>query len=100
MPPPPPELSRSVAHTVRMARVSISVPDDVVAAAKDAGVNISALATEALRDELDRRAKIAELDAYLDALEAEHGPISGEDAAKARQWVDDLVGHERAAQDA
>lgn len=52
---------------MRMARVSISVPDDVVEAAKAAKLNISRLATEALADELDRLAKVEELDVPLGA---------------------------------
>lgn len=78
-----------------MAKVSISIPGDIATAAKDAGLNISSLATVALRAELDRRAKIAELGACLDGLEAEHGAISEEDAAEASRWADSLIGHHR-----
>ena len=46
---------------MRMARVNITVPDDVVAQAKAAGLNVSRLATAALVEELDRRNKIAAL---------------------------------------
>lgn len=79
--------------------MSISVPDDIATEAKDAGLNISAVATEALRDELDRQSRISELDAYLEALEAKHGSVSDEDAAAAEQWVDDLVGDHRTRPD-
>ncbi len=75
--------------------MSISVPDEIATAAKDAGVNISALATEALRDELDRLAKIAELDAYLDSAETDQGPIDDEDVAEAGRWVEELVSEHR-----
>lgn len=75
---------------MRMAKVSVSIPDEVVAAAKDAGLNISRLATGALRSELDRRAKIEALDRYLEALEAEHGPITDAEAAAASAWVDQI----------
>lgn len=76
---------------MRMAKVSVSIPDDVVADAKAAGLNISRLATEALVDELDRRAKIAALDAYLAELDQALGPISEADAAEAAAWVDRLT---------
>jgi len=75
---------------MRMARVSISVPDDVVAGAKSSGLNISRLATNALTDELDRLDKIAALDDYLAEFEAELGPIPFDEAAEAREWADRL----------
>jgi len=65
---------------MRMAKVSASIPEDIVAAAKAAGLNISRLAIIALTAELDRQAKVAELDAYLDQLQSELGPISAADA--------------------
>ena len=70
----------------------MSIPDDVVVAAKAAGLNISRLATSALAEELDRQAKVAELDAHLERLESEFGPISAEDAAAAAEWADRLEG--------
>lgn len=60
---------------MRMTRVNITVPDEVVAQAKAAGLNVSRLATAALVDELDRRNKIGALDAYLAELERELGPV-------------------------
>jgi post-segregation antitoxin (ccd killing protein) len=72
---------------MRMAKVSVSIPDEVVAAAKAAGINISRLSTRALADELDRRAKVAQLDAYLARLEAELGPVSNDEAQEAAEWA-------------
>lgn len=77
---------------MRMARVSISVPDDVVAAAKAAKLNISRLATGAIAEELDRLEKIAELDAYLSEMEAQLGPISETELAEAERWADGVLG--------
>lgn len=77
---------------MRMAKVSVSIPDDVVIAAKAAGINISGLATAALRAELDRQDKIAQLDAHLDALEAELGPIPPQELEEAAAWADRLDG--------
>lgn len=74
-----------------MARVSISVPDHVVARAKAADLNISRLATSALVDELDRRDKVAALDDYLAELERELGPIPADEAAAASTWADELM---------
>ncbi len=75
---------------MRMAKVSVSIPDDVVAAAKAAGLNISRLATLALSSELDRQTKVAELDAYLAQLEHELGPVSVDEATEAAEWASRL----------
>ena len=74
-----------------MRRVSITVPDDVIARAKAAGLNVSRVATAALVRELDRRSKIDALDAYLAESERELGPISVEEDAAAAAWVDGVV---------
>lgn len=78
-------------YTMRMTRVNITVPDDVAAQAKGAGLNVSRLATAALVEELDRRGKIAALDAYLSELEGDFGPIPAEDDAAAARWADQLL---------
>lgn len=80
------------AYAMRMARVNITVPDEVLGRAKAAGLNVSRLAAAALAEELDRRTKIAELDRYLSELDVELGPISADDEAAARQWADDALG--------
>lgn len=76
---------------MRMARVNITVPDDLLAQARAAGLNVSRLTALALVDELDRRAKVAELDAYLAELDAEYGPVPAEELAEAAQWADQLT---------
>ncbi len=76
---------------MRMARVNITIPDNLLGQAKAAGLNVSRLAATALAAELERRAKIAELDAYLADLDAEQGPISQQEALAAREWADQLV---------
>lgn len=73
---------------MRMARVNITVPDDLLDQARAAGLNVSRLAAAALAEEIDRRAKIAELDAYLAALEAELGPVPEQELAEAGEWAD------------
>lgn len=75
-----------------MARVHISIPDDVYEAVRAAGFDLSAIATAALRSELDRRATLAALDAHLADLEHELGPIPSEDADAARRWADKVLG--------
>lgn len=74
-----------------MARVNITVPDEVVAQARAAGLNVSRVATAALVDELDRRAKVEALDAYLLQLEQELGPISVDEQAEAAAWADRVL---------
>ncbi len=76
---------------MRMARVNITVPDDVVARARQAGMNVSRVATTALIEELDRRSKVDALDIYLAELESELGPIGPEEAAAATAWADRVL---------
>ncbi len=78
-------------YDMRMSRVNITVPDEVIVRAKAAGLNVSRVATSALVEELDRRSKIDALDAYLAELERELGPVSAEEGAAAAAWVDGVV---------
>ena len=55
-----------------------------------AGLNVSGVATAALTEELDRRARVAALDEYLAQLEEELGPVPPDEAAAAKAWADDL----------
>lgn len=86
-------------YLVRMARVNITVPDDLLSRARAAGLNVSRIAAAALSEELDRRAKIAELDRYLRELDVELGPVSAEERVAAQEWADRALGTagERAA---
>ncbi len=74
-----------------MARVNVTIPDDVIEQARAEGLNVSRIATAALLDELDRRAKVAALDAYLAELEAELGPVPLDDQQAAARWADRLL---------
>jgi len=76
-----------------MARVNITVPDDLLDRARAAGLNVSRLAAAALSEELDRRAKIAALDSYLRDLEVEVGPVSADEQAAAGEWADRALRH-------
>jgi len=75
-----------------MARVNISLPDELHRRAKDAGLNISKLTRDAIIQELERLAKTAALDEYLAELEAELGPISPEDQARADALLRRMMG--------
>ncbi len=85
----------SVVYHVRMARVNISMADDLYGVARALGLNISQLAQQAVRAELSRRAKVAALDAYLAELEDLLGPIPEEEQAAARAWADAIGGPPR-----
>jgi predicted transcriptional regulator len=76
---------------MRMARVNITVPDDLLNRARAAGLNVSRLAAAALADELDRQAKLGELDAYLADLDAELGPVPQHELKAAREWADSVL---------
>jgi hypothetical protein len=77
---------------MRMARVNISMPEHLVREARQAGLNISRLAQQAVAAELARLRKVAELDTYLAELEAELGPTSEAERADARAWADRVLG--------
>ena len=74
-----------------MARVNITVPDELLQQARAAGLNVSRLAAAAVAEELDRRAKIAALDSYLAELDAELGPLPDHEMMAARKWADQLT---------
>lgn len=75
-----------------MARVNITVPDELLERARAARLNVSRVSAAALSEELDRRAKIAVLDDYLRELDVEVGPISTAEEQAAQQWADGLLG--------
>jgi hypothetical protein len=75
---------------MRMARVNITIPDELLDHARDAGLNVSRLAAAALAEELDRRTKVTALDAYLADLDAELGPVPEADRQAAADWADRL----------
>ncbi len=74
---------------MRMGRMNISVPDELIRAAKVADMNVSKFMSNALAEELDRRAKIKALDEYLAELEAENGPVAPEAMVAAEAWADE-----------
>ena len=53
------------------------------------------MAASAIRDELDRRDKIAALDSYLQELDAVLGPVPNDEREAARRWADRALGDER-----
>jgi post-segregation antitoxin (ccd killing protein) len=77
---------------VRMARVNIVLPDELYERAKKAGLNISRVAQVGVAAELDRRAKLAELDSYLASLDDELGPVSPAEQADADAWATRVFG--------
>ncbi|MCP9490057.1 MAG: type II toxin-antitoxin system CcdA family antitoxin [Solirubrobacteraceae bacterium MAG38_C4-C5] len=74
-----------------MARVNITLPDELLERARSAGLNVSRVSALALAEELDRRAKTAELDAYLSRLDAELGPVAEDERTAAREWADRVL---------
>ena len=76
---------------MRMARVNITLPDDLLNQARAARLNVSRLAAAALAEELDRRAKISELDAYLADMDKELGPVPQHELRAAREWADAVL---------
>ena len=77
---------------MRMARVNITIPDELLAQAREAGLNVSKLAAAALAEELDRRSKIRALEEYLAELDAELGPMTPEEEAAGKAWAERVFG--------
>lgn len=77
-------------YSMRMSRVNITVPEELLQQARAAGLNVSRLATAAVADELDRRGRVAELESYLRQLDAELGPLAEDERRAAREWADQL----------
>ena len=75
-----------------MARVNISLPDDLVDRARSAGLNVSRVSAAALAEELDRRARIARLDDYLNELDDALGPVPANEQADAAAWAERELG--------
>ena len=57
---------------------------------------MSALAQQAVADELDRRQRMAALDAWLDELDETNGAPSEAAIAAAQEWFDAAVGARQA----
>lgn len=70
-----------------MARRNISLPDELDSLARQRELNVSALARGAIISELNRRDRMAHLDAWLDELDAAHGVPSAEVVAEADAWA-------------
>jgi hypothetical protein len=75
-----------------MARVNITIPDELLARTREAGLNVSRVAAMALAEEVDRRAKIDELDDYLRELDGALGQIEADEEASAREWAARALG--------
>ncbi len=71
-----------------MARVTITLPDELVEQARAAGLTISTWAAADLRDRLSDLTRQAQLVRYLDALDAESGAPSNEEQTAAEAWLD------------
>ncbi|MGI9016574.1 MAG: type II toxin-antitoxin system CcdA family antitoxin [Euzebya sp.] len=78
-----------------MPRVNVTIPDQVIAAARERGLNVSAIAAAALAAELERQDKIDRLRADLDALDAGLGPVPREAAEAAAAWVAGMMSPDR-----
>ncbi len=73
-------------YSVCMARRNISLHDDLDDAARRAGINVSAVTQSALEAELDRRARMDRLGAWLDELDEKHGPPTKAEMRDAERW--------------
>jgi post-segregation antitoxin (ccd killing protein) len=85
-------VARSV-YAMRMARVNVYLPDDLAAAARDAGLNVSGITQEALTAALAQRATDRWLDdvAQLRPTSVTHAQVLGAVAA-ARDELEASIG--------
>lgn len=74
-----------------MARRNISLPDDLDEAAREAGINVSAVTRKALEAELDRKARMARLGEWLDEMDEKYGAPTAEDMAEAEHWWESRI---------
>jgi post-segregation antitoxin (ccd killing protein) len=74
-----------------MARVRISLPDELLAAARAAHLDISALTTAALAAELERRDKIVQMSRAIALIEEDLDPLTPEQRAQGKQWADGVL---------
>lgn len=75
-----------------MARVNVSMPDDLYRRARQAHLNVSRIAQGAVARELERMEKVVALDAYLAELDAELGSLTPAELAAADEWADRVLG--------
>lgn len=75
-------------YGVCMARVNVSIPDEVIERARAAGLNVSRIATSALEEALERRIKTELALQYLAELERELGPIPEAERQRADAVLD------------
>ena len=71
-----------------MPRVNVYLPDDVAAAARAAGLNVSALTRQAIVDALARRAT----DEWLDSLASGESDVTGDEVLAAIDAARDELG--------
>lgn len=88
----------SSVHSMRTARVNITIPDELLERARTAGLNVSRLAAAALAEELDRQAKMAAFDAYLAEMDAEFDPVPEAQLQDAAAWADKVMASRPATQ--
>lgn len=74
-----------------MGRMNISMSDELIAKAKELGLNVSRLSAAAVGLEVRKAEKNAYIDRYLAELEAEQGPIPEHEMRDAQAWVDGLL---------
>lgn len=73
-------------YTMRMSRVNVYIPDDLAAAAREAGLNVSSLTQKAIRSALQSQAT----NQWLDVLPGPQGVTTAAVAEAIKGAKDDL----------
>lgn len=74
-----------------MPRMQVYLPDELHRAVKERGLRASELLQQAVREEIERQALLAETDTYLAELVAEVGEPNADEIRKAEEFVGRLV---------
>jgi post-segregation antitoxin (ccd killing protein) len=76
---------------MRMARVNVYLPDDLLASAKEADLPVSELTQAAVREALARRDRLEALERFIDDLAETQGQATAEEVAEAGAWAESVV---------
>jgi post-segregation antitoxin (ccd killing protein) len=91
---------REVCRVIHMARANVYLPDELHEAARRADLNVSELTQRAIRDELEKRERLAAFAEFLDAGDTRARPPTKKELAEADAWAQEMLALARAAETA
>lgn len=76
---------------MRMARVNVYLPDDLLASAKEADLPVSELTQAAVREALARRDRLEALERFIGGLAETQGQATEDEISEAEAWAESVV---------